>query len=166
MILFLIFLAATIFIGAITFRFIGKGPSYGHTKMHAGHWLAYSLVPMYVWIMTATIIVGTSYDSYLEVRAFHDAIVEQYRDAIDMYSEKAIAIDARKAFALTDFGYAGYQQAMAEFIKDLRHQVSLYNETFIKKQQLVKNPFFNWYIIEPDPDMKLLRLRLEKQEAK
>lgn len=101
-------------------------------------------------------ILSVSYVSYVDIRTKYDATISQYREAITMYKDSA-SIDVEKA-ALTDLKYQGYQENIAEFIKDLRRQVTRYNEELISKRIMDKNFMFNWVIIAPDKDMKILRL--------
>ena len=98
-----------------------------------------------------------SYDNYLDQRAFYDSVVSQYRDCVSIYKDSVI-IDITDE-ALTDLRYQGYQESIAEMIKDLRTQVARYNKGFIKKQRMDENVVFSWLIIAPDKDMKLLRMR-------
>ena len=107
------------------------------------------------------ILIG-SYSTYVDIRAKYDATISQYRDSITMYKNNA-TIDVKKA-SFTDFKYEGYQENIASFIKTLRWEVVNYNKTLIGKRILNKNFFFSWIIIEPDPDMKILRLDLKEDE--
>lgn len=97
-----------------------------------------------------------SYMSYLDIRAQYDATINQYRGAITMYVDYA-DLDVEKA-ALTDFKYSGYQENVAHAVVSLRRQVVYYNEILIKKRVLNKNIVFNWLIIGPDPDMKIINI--------
>jgi len=103
------------------------------------------------------LVVSVSYVTYVNKRAFYDSIIEQYRGCITMYENKLAIIDVDKAsLSLTDFKYQGYQQNMADMIKDLRHKISEYNESILEKRTMKKNPFFSACIIAPDDDMKIL----------
>ena len=85
-----------------------------------------------------------------------DNLLAQYKGAIVLYEDKAIAIDMGSAVkhALTDLRYQGYQSKMGDFVLDLRKSITEYNSTVIRKRLMKKNFFYNWYIIPPDPDMK------------
>lgn len=109
-------------------------------------------------ILTA-IIVGDSYNSYLDNKAFYDATVEQYRGAVEMYKDYAV-IDMRKTYeyVFTDLKYQGYQKYMAEKIDELKTKIVSYNRSFILKKTKNASWFFNWYIIANDPDMKVIRM--------
>lgn len=99
-----------------------------------------------------------SYFSYLNNKAFYTATVEQYRNAIKMYEDKAV-IDLNKTReVLTDFKYEGYQESIADMIKTLRDKVACYNEVYIKKNTMNDNWFFGWVIINNDPKTKLISL--------
>lgn len=106
-------------------------------------------------------IICTSYGTYVDARTQYDATINQYREAVTMYSDHAI-IDAERAF--TDFKYQGYQENIAEFIKSLRCEVTSYNKNLISKRIMNKNFFFNWVIITPDDDMKILSLAKRGEE--
>jgi len=161
MLMLIICVIACIVIGVLSHRLTKPNSGY-YTELKIGQWIGNSLIPLYIYVFVALMASGASYSDYISLRTTYDGIVEQYRDAVDLYGEKAIAIDAQKAFALTDFGHQGYQAAMSSFIKDLRETVTTYNRILIKKRILGKNIFFGWYITEPDPDMKILQLRTKK----
>ena len=101
------------------------------------------------------IAICVSYNTYVDARTQYDATVNQYREAVTMYADHAV-IDTERAF--TDFKYQGYQENIADFIKSLRSEVTTYNKLIISKRVMDKNFFFNWLIIPPDDDMKILSL--------
>ena len=119
-----------------------------------------------VMIVMITAALGTSYTSYLNARTFYDATVEQYRGAVTMY-EDAAALDIEKA-AFTDFVYKDYQDNVAFMILTLRRKVVRYNEELISKRIMNKSFMFNWLIIAPDKDMKIIRMveRLQIHDQK
>ena len=106
---------------------------------------------------TTIIIIGTSYSTYLDTRAFWDVTNEQYTEAIEIYADRAVLKINENTF--TDFKYQGYQENIAEFIKDLRHKVVDYNKTIIEKRIMEKSLVFNWLIIAPDDDMRIIKMR-------
>jgi hypothetical protein len=118
---------------------------------------------MAIWAVVISFIYGIiaipslmgSYDSYLDARAYYDNLIAQYKGAIVLYEDKAVALDMEKAVShgLTDMRYQGYQEKMGDFILDLRKSITDYNSTIIKKRLMKKNFFYNWYIIPPDADM-------------
>ena len=55
--------------------------------------------------------------------------------------------------------YKGYQENMADMIKELRENIVRYNKVVNKKRIYGKNLFFSWYIVKPDDDMKSLTLK-------
>jgi hypothetical protein len=59
---------------------------------------------------------------------------------------------------MTDFKYQGYQENLAKFITTLRYKVVDYNETIVSKRVMERNWFFNWIIVAPDDDMKILKM--------
>ncbi len=109
-----------------------------------------------VMIIVVSAILGESYGSYVSTRTFYDATVEQYRGAITMY-EDAAALDIEKA-AFTDFVYKDYQDNVAGMILDLRYEIVKYNKKLISKHIMDKSFMFNWLIIAPDKDMKIIRM--------
>lgn len=109
-------------------------------------------------------LVGTSYFSYLGARTFYSATVEQYASAVEIYNDKAV-IDIEAA-AWTDLKYQGYQKNIADFIKDLRNSIISYNDTIISKQVMDANPLFNWLVIGPDDDMKIIKMMTASQHLK
>ena len=115
-----------------------------------GMWLA-------VWCLANLIIWVSSYGSYVNARTFYDITKEQYSESIVMYEDKAILNINENSF--TDMKYKGYQENMADMIKTLRENIVSYNNTVNKKRIYKKNPFFSWYIVKPDDDMKSLTLK-------
>lgn len=101
-------------------------------------------------------ILAVSYSTYVEIRTSYDATLQQYKQAVTVYADHA-NIDVQKA-ALTDFKYAGYQNNMADFVRDLRKNIVRYNYKLISKRVVNKNWFFGALIIAPDDDMKVLNL--------
>lgn len=156
MLFFLCFMVASLIIGVLTFHRINIPDRWGKIVSRR-EWAAVSLFPIYSWVVISIVSLSGSYANYLDIRSFHDGVIVQYKDAVEMYGDKAV-ISVSKAYALTDFGHQGYQAAMADFVRDLRKSVADYNRTYVKKNLLAKNPFFNWYIITPDEDMKLLSM--------
>lgn len=98
-----------------------------------------------------------SYGSYIDMKQTYEATVSQYRNSIEMYKDKAVIHVNKKTF--TDFKYKGYQKEVSSLIKDLRNKVEEYNELYIGKKEMGGNIFFSWYIIGPDDNMKLIRLK-------
>lgn len=103
------------------------------------------------------IISGVSYSNYIEMKSIYEGVVSQYKDSIDMYENKAVVYISGDSF--TDFKYKGYQENIANLIKDLRQQITTYNKVFIKKNILADNIIWGTLIFEPDKDMKLLHIK-------
>lgn len=103
------------------------------------------------------IISGVSYSNYIEMKSVYEGVVSQYRDSIDIYENKAVVHISGNSF--TDFKYKGYQENIADLIKDLRQQITTYNKVFIKKNILADNIIWGTLIFEPDKDMKLLQIK-------
>jgi len=105
-------------------------------------------------------VLGTSYSSYLDIKADYYGVIAQYESAINIYENKAI-IDVDK-ISFTDFKYQGYQKEMSDLIRDLRSRVARYNSIYIKKSTMKKSLIFSWLIIAPDSGMKLLQITQSK----
>ncbi|KKM79892.1 hypothetical protein LCGC14_1345350 [marine sediment metagenome] len=120
-----------------------------------------AIVLSFVMAIILAVIFSISYDSYLSTRTFYSATVEQYRGAVTMYKDAA-ALDIKKA-AFTDFVYKDYQNNVAYMIRDLRNKVIRYNKELISKRIMDKSFMFNWLIIAPDKDMKIIRM-VEKEQ--
>ena len=100
---------------------------------------------------------GSSYNSYVDTRVFYDATREQYAEAVTVYKDHAV-IDMGKA-TFTDFKYQGYQDNVAELVIHLRNEIVNYNKTITEKRVMARNPLFSWFIIEPDDDMKIIKMK-------
>jgi hypothetical protein len=103
---------------------------------------------------------STSYCSYLEMRSFYSATVEQYREQITLYKDNS---DILSINAFTDFRGQGYQKEMSSKISELRLEIVKYNKNYVVKRVLKRNIIFSWLIVDVDEDMKILRLN-EKGE--
>ena len=116
------------------------------------------VVALSIYSMFAIVFIINSYDSYLDTRAYYDNLIAQYKGAITLYEDKAVALDMEKAVkhALTDLRFQGYQEKMGDFVLDLRKAVTRYNSTIIRKRVLDKNFFYGWYVTPPDDDMKTI----------
>ena len=103
------------------------------------------------------ITVAVSYGSYVRMRTTYDATVTQYKDAVEMYEDKAV-LDIERA-ALVDFQYKGYQANISAFIVALREKVVEYNETYIGKKIMSKNILFWPMIIGPGDHLKPISIK-------
>ena len=137
---------------------------YDHRKMSAR--MRISTLRAVIWAVVIFTIYGFaslssimgSYDTYLDARAYYDNVIAQYKGAITLYEDKAVALDMEKAakHALTDLRFSGYQNKMGDFIMDLRGTITRYNKCIIKKRIMDKNFFYGWYVIPPDKDMQTI----------
>lgn len=114
-------------------------------------------------LIAATVLTGivtaSSYASYVRMRRAYDATVTQYKDAVEMYQDKAV-LDVERA-ALVDFRYKGYQDNIGTFITDLRKKVVDYNEDFVGKGVLGSNILFWPMIIGPGDHLKLISIKAD-----
>jgi len=156
----LAFLLASLFIGWIGYN-IAKAKPPSDNPLKVAITTIYVCICLFGTIGTA-FVVGDSYNSYLDNRAFYDATIEQYRGAVEMYKDYAVIDISKTRSAFTDFKYQGYQQEISKMILDLRRKIVRYNRSFMLKKVKNASWFFNWYIITNDPDMKIIRM-IEKE---
>lgn len=151
--LVIIFLSIALFIGWFVHKL--------NEEDKANRW-AYAVIGFVVtgivMLMLIALIVGSSYSSYLENRAFYDATVEQYRGAVTTYKDYAVIDIEKTRAAFTDFKYQGYQEAMSKMIIGLQSKIVRYNRSFILKKVKNNSWFFDWLIIANDSDMKIIRM--------
>lgn len=119
-------------------------------------WRIVSIALGVISILIISISLAKSYNSYVDCRAFYDGVNEQYFGAVEMYQDKAI-LSIEQA-ALTDFKYQGYQSNISRFVRDLRDRVADYNSVVLEKRVMSKTLMFNWLIVAPDKDMKVIVL--------
>jgi len=119
----------------------------------------YSIVALFMLV----VFIGGSYESYVDTRTFYDSTVEQYSTAVEMYGDKAV-IDVESA-AWTDLKYQGYQENMSKAIRLLREKIVKYNKKIISKRIMKRNLFFNWLIVAPDDDMKVIAMKTADQHV-
>jgi len=154
-VVFIIGVAITYFIGVTEYRNdYEKGNNF--TK-NWGNTTFCSIVCAVALTVTWVAPLGNSYGTYVKSRAFWDATREQYAEAVQIYSDHA-TIDMGKA-TFTDFRYQGYQDNISGMISTLRREIVQYNQKFVAKRTMGKNPFFSWMIVEPDDDMKIIKMR-------
>lgn len=132
-------------------------------KLEAG------IAAFFVFILFSSIIISVvlfnSYKTYISMKKCI-ITVEQYKSAINMYSEKAV-IDFEKnedgsyvkIGDLTDLKYQNYQDNISRMIRDLREVIVEYNGNLISKRILNDNWYWSLCIIAPDPDMKIIKLK-------
>lgn len=120
--------------------------------------VTWAAVVFTIYGIASAISITDSYGTYLDARAYYDSIIAQYKGAITLYEDKAVALDMEKAakYAFTDLRFSGYQSKMANFIVDLRGNIVTYNKIIIKKRIMNKNFFYGWYIVPPDGDMQTI----------
>jgi len=159
----LVFFLMSLVVGVITFCFSKylEDNEWGKAIKHA--LIGIVIATFALGSISAAIVVGNSYDSYLENRAFYDATVEQYRGTVEMYKDYAVIDMKKTGEAFTDFKYQGYQKEIASMIADLRRRIVKYNRSFILKRIKNAHWFFNWYIVANDPDMKIIRMIEERK---
>jgi hypothetical protein len=90
------------------------------------------------------------------MRAFYDHVQYQYKDALEIYEEKAVLHVDNRSF--TDLKYQGYQENIGNLIQDLRDRIASYNQEYSEKVSWSKT-IVGISIVLPDEDMKPLELR-------
>ncbi len=120
-------------------------------------WIGYGCLWLSITSACLVFMCWSSYNTYLRARTFYSATVEQYASAVEIYGDKAV-IDI-KAAAWTDLKYQGYQTNIATFIKNLRGEIINYNTLIIGKRIMKASSIFNWLIVAPDDDMKIIKMK-------
>ena len=144
---FIIWIIATI-IGAIKLG----GVSDIHDALNGAGVLMIFLI---IFVVIFGVIAMDSYGNTVGMHKTYYGTLEQHRDAIEIYGDKAVVtIDN----SMTDFKYQGYQDNMASFIKDLRKEITTYNKTLVGKRFLKKNIIIGW-LINYDKNLPLLELK-------
>jgi len=155
------------FIGIFAFLILFSGlitlvdKNWKLNKVRHRVFMGWSLSLCCMWFITSAAILGTSYDKYLDERAFYDATVEQYASAVVMYGDMAV-IDVESA-AWTDLKYQGYQDNVSGLIIALRNRIIKYNNSFVRMNKMHSNPFFSWLVVSMDDDMKLIKMKTASQ---
>lgn len=122
-----------------------------------------------VWtLFFVAVIRGDSYCTYLGMIE-EQAVIKQRASAINLYMDKAVTelqsgsgtiangnLVITKSSELTDFKYANFQKEIAGMINDLKDEVVSYNSRLVGKRKMYNSPFWNWCVVPPDEDMKLL----------
>jgi heme/copper-type cytochrome/quinol oxidase subunit 2 len=142
----------------VPFKFKWIKGNWENTPKFLGLTQFFSLIIGFSFLIGISITLCSSYESYLNLRSFYTATIEQYRGQITLYKDYA-KLDMS---SYTDFRGAGYQQEISKKISTLSEEIIKYNGTIVKKRILKKNIIFSWLIIEPDDDMIIIRL-IEKQ---
>lgn len=117
------------------------------------------------WVIIPNILVAgaciitmwNSYDNYVDMKQ-HLTNFNIHADAITSY-EKFAELDTTKPGAvnpITDLKYQNYQGGIKDLIEDLKYSCIAYNKILVGKKILGNNIIFNWLIIMPDDDMKVI----------
>ena len=130
---------------------------------NASEWGIATIIVGVIVIIIFITILGTSYDTYLDARAFIDGTNHNCAEAINLYTEKSKEFDLL-AETNTDLKYNSYQTSLKELIENYTILANKYNAVVIIKRRFDNNIIFSWLIISPDEDMKIVNIRdlLEK----
>lgn len=150
MFLMLFFIAAILLLLAASLK--NTFSEYGD----AGNAFGQAFLAFMVFAVCIATPIGASYGQYVTLQTHYQTIVENYRESVEYYEDKAV-IDVN-GLAFTDFKYQGYQDNMANMIRDLRRNVTNYNAILIQKRTLKQSKIFNWYIILPEDNFKIISL--------
>ena len=158
--LVLLFLGLSLCICALTFLLVD---SRGISDKIGGA-VSAAIICFFVFGFFSIVIIGFSYANYVGLKQ-RIATIEQYKSAIGIYSDRGI-LDFKKNEMgnferigdLTDLKYQNYQENVYHMIKDFRNEVVKYNRKLVGKRTMKANWFWNWLIIAPDSDMKIMRL--------
>lgn len=133
---------------------------YRETTWSMGQFWGYFRDTIITFTVAATVILIivrlVSYSSYITIRTQYDAIINQYKGAVVMYTDHA-TLDVKKA-AFTDFKYQGYQENVASLIVTLRGEVVSYNAKLISKRIMKGSVLMKAMIHAPDKDMKIINV--------
>jgi hypothetical protein len=113
-------------------------------------------------IISSVLIVFTWAISYSNMIRMQEkaVIIEQYKEAVELYAEKGVAEfkpGSGKATEFTDLKYNNYQTQVGEMIRELRDAIAKYNKMYISKKIMKNSIYWNWCIIMPE-DSKLLKM--------
>jgi hypothetical protein len=117
------------------------------------------IIPFIISTIICGLILIKSYNGYIKLKTTI-ATIEQYQEAIDLYSEKGIEefyMKNHKPVSITDLKYQNYQSKMGQMITDLRDVIITYNKILTTKKILKNNIFINWLIILPD-DLNFIKM--------
>lgn len=141
-------IASAVFLGIAIYALVDEEPE---------GFLIMMILTLAVIILCIGVPMFASYNSYVDMKKTYEATISQYRNSVEMYEDKAVINVNEDSF--TDFKYKGYQENIAQMIRDIRNKVESYNNKYIGKQEFGSNPLFSWYIVGPSEDMKLIRLK-------
>jgi len=96
------------------------------------------------------------YSSAINYESFYNITIEQYRNSIEMYEDKAVL--TLNEDTLTDLRYQGYQENIMAEIKSLKEQIISYNTALYSRKIKDKNPFLSWMIVPLSDKCKQLTL--------
>lgn len=146
----------SLFTVCVLISFITFMSSYNNVRIYNAI-IALTMLSVISFIIIA-IIVGNSYGNYIGLKQYN-VTIQQYANSINLYSKLAVPNkNIAQSQEITDLKYQNYQTSIKKLIKDLRWRTVRYNEVLIGKRELNNNIVFNWLIITPDENMKILKM--------
>jgi len=101
-----------------------------------------------------------SYTNYLDLKSDR-VVIDQYRSALSIYINNANVPAGAKGKVisdLTDRKYENYQENLSDSIQRYQCKVTGYNKQLIQKRAMKNSLMWNWVIIGPDDDMKVIQM--------
>lgn len=113
-------------------------------------------------VVTIIIVIGVggSYSNYLVLKS-EKVTIDQYKSALSIYIKNAnipTGVQGNIISDLTDKKYEHYQDQLAASIERYRRIVVKYNSALVKKRTMNDSIFWNWIVIGPDLDMKVIQM--------
>jgi len=108
-----------------------------------------------------TAALAISYKTYVNAKAFSVATQRQYKDAVRVYDDVIRVNYVMMRNAITDFTGQAFAKEVSVKIEQFRQAVTKYNTMIVSKQVMGRNPMFYGIVVMPDPDMKIIELKLE-----
>lgn len=103
------------------------------------------------------LVLATSYQHYIGLKQYH-ANFENHAQTIKKYTKLASNFDNKTTTEITDLKYQSYQNSLKSLIESFRNYCTEYNKVVVGKRTLDNNIIFNWLIIAPDEDMKVVQV--------
>lgn len=122
--------------------------------------LAPTIFTFVICLIINTFIVVGSYNGYINIKSYKSVIQTTAETIVQYDKDTSPAISA--AFTdikvVTDFKYIDYQKTRAELLKALKEKINEYNTTIIEKNMYKENQLYNWLIIAPDAEDKVITM--------
>lgn len=107
-----------------------------------------------------TVIVIFSYNNYINIKSYKNTIYTT-AETLHQYDEDtspSAPITISDIKVVTDFKYIDYQKTRATLLTALKQNINSYNTIIIEKLIYKKNLLYNWLIIAPDAEDKIITM--------